>query len=291
MRKCELYRVLGQPLLQREATPRPRFRSIPPRSAAPSPAQFVEQVHSGALASGKRNFAVTMASKGSAWSIAPAVPPLPAPCAPRQPPTCPARRSSRPLRPARDRFYSAPEAAASLAAPISESTSARAPSAAPRGPSWCPPHAGSAPASVTSSSVARKAFTSVTGRLRMNPTVSPQEHPPPRGQRQRAHGRVSVANMRASAATWAPVSRLNSVDLPAFVLATSAAVASGTACRCRRCTARPPRTGLQFCWIFPSRRAIRRRSVSSCVSPGPRVPIRRPAATSSMPWPASRGNR
>ena len=59
-------------------------------------------------------------------------------------------------------------------------------------------------ASVTSSSVARKAFTSVVGRLRMKPTVSLTST---RRREGSVSGRTvgsSVANMRASASTLAP---------------------------------------------------------------------------------------
>ena len=73
-------------------------------------------------------------------------------------------------------------------------------------------------ASSTSSSVARKAATSWCGRSEMKPTVSDRIDPPPAGQLDRAHRRVErgeehVLRQRPPA----PVSRLNSVDLPALV--------------------------------------------------------------------------
>ena len=72
-------------------------------------------------------------------------------------------------------------------------------------------------ASETSSSVARNAFTSVVGRLRMKPTVSLSRAFRREGSRMARTVGSRVANSRSSASTPAPVSRLNSVDLPALV--------------------------------------------------------------------------
>ena len=72
-------------------------------------------------------------------------------------------------------------------------------------------------ASVTSSRVARNAFTRVVGRLRMNPTVSLTSTRRREGSTSGRTVGSSVANIRASTATPAWVSRLKSVDLPALV--------------------------------------------------------------------------
>ena len=80
----------------------------------------------------------------------------------------------------------------------------------------------------------------------MNPTVSLSST---RRREGRARGRTvgsSVANMRASASTPACVSRLKSVDFPALVYPASASVASGTADRRRRWSARPALTFSRF---------------------------------------------
>ena len=72
-------------------------------------------------------------------------------------------------------------------------------------------------ASSTSSSVARKAATSWCGRSEMKPTVSDRmTRRPPGSSTARIVG-SSVAKSMSFASTAAPVSRLNSVDLPALV--------------------------------------------------------------------------
>ena len=101
----------------------------------------------------------------------------------------------------------------------------------------------------------------------------------------------SVANMRASATTPAPVSRLNKVDLPALVYPTRLTVASGTDWRCRRWMPRPARTDSRSPSILLIRCRIFRRSISNCVSPGPRVPMPPPSRDIWMPRPASLGSR
>ena len=75
----------------------------------------------------------------------------------------------------------------------------------------------SSDASMTSSSVARKDFTSVVGRLRMKPTVSLSSAFRLLGSVTARTVGSKVANIFASVSTPAPVSRLNSVDLPALV--------------------------------------------------------------------------
>ena len=72
-------------------------------------------------------------------------------------------------------------------------------------------------ASSTSSSVARNAATSWCGRSEMKPTVSDRiARRPPGSSIARIVG-SSVANSMSLASTSEPVSRLNSVDLPALV--------------------------------------------------------------------------
>ena len=73
-------------------------------------------------------------------------------------------------------------------------------------------------ASTTSSSVARKAATSVVGRSEMKPTVSDRIMRRPLGQLHLAHRRVERGEQLVlGGSTSAPVRRLNSVDLPALV--------------------------------------------------------------------------
>ena len=69
----------------------------------------------------------------------------------------------------------------------------------------------------TSSSVDRKASTSWCGRRRTNPTVSLSSTTSPPGSRRRRVVGSSVENRRSSTRASACVSRLSSVDLPAFV--------------------------------------------------------------------------
>jgi hypothetical protein len=69
----------------------------------------------------------------------------------------------------------------------------------------------------TSSSVARKAAISVVGRSEMKPTVSDRTAFEPPGSGKALMVGSSVANSVPSASTEAPVSTLNSVDLPALV--------------------------------------------------------------------------
>ena len=70
---------------------------------------------------------------------------------------------------------------------------------------------------MTSSSVARKAATSMVGRSEMKPTVSERMMRRPLASRTSRMVGSSVANTWSSTSTPAPVMRLKSVDLPAFV--------------------------------------------------------------------------
>ena len=72
-------------------------------------------------------------------------------------------------------------------------------------------------ASTTTSSVDWNASTSWWGSLRMKPTVSVSSTDSPPGSDSRRVVASSVANSRSSTSTPASVSRLSSVDLPAFV--------------------------------------------------------------------------
>ena len=108
----------------------------------------------------------------------------------------------------------------------------------------------------------------------------------------RREGRVScrsfgssVANIRSDASTSAPVRLLNSVDFPAFVYPTSATVGTGTASRRPRCCRLIRRTASSCARMRSSRTLINRRSVSSFVSPGPRVPIPPPSCDIDLPLP------
>ena len=89
-------------------------------------------------------------------------------------------------------------------------------------------------------------------------------------------------------------SRVNSVKtlvLPAFVYPTSATVGTESLCRRWRSCVRRRRTTSSARPSVPIRRRIRRRSVSSCVSPGPRVPIPPPSRDKATPAPTNRGSR
>ena len=72
-------------------------------------------------------------------------------------------------------------------------------------------------ASTTSSSVARKAATSVVGRSEIKPTVSERMIRRPLASLTSRMVGSSVSNTWSLATTEAPVRRLKSVDLPALV--------------------------------------------------------------------------
>ena len=94
--------------------------------------------------------------------------------------------------------------------------------------------------------------------------------------------------MRASAITPALVTALNRVDLRRWLVAHRASVPSGTESRCRRCGSSATHASKSSRSILILR-PILRRSVSSLVSPGPRVPIPPPRRDISLPWPVRRG--
>ncbi|GBF26817.1 hypothetical protein MnTg02_01858 [bacterium MnTg02] len=72
-------------------------------------------------------------------------------------------------------------------------------------------------ASITSSSVARNAAISGVGKPEIKPTVSEIIALVPPGSRISRMVGSSVAKSKSSAGTFAPVSALKSVDLPALV--------------------------------------------------------------------------
>ena len=147
-------------------------------------------------------------------------------------------------------------------------------------------------ASATSSSVERNASTSWCGNRRTNPTVSESNTVSPPGRRKRRTVGSRVENNWFSTSTPACVSRLSNVDFPAFVYPTSATVGEGRAgLRALRCVARVAASAARSRSSFCVRRSNRRRSTSSCVSPGPRVPMPAPCWLSSRPRPRRRGKR
>ena len=87
------------------------------------------------------------------------------------------------------------------------------------------------------------------------------------------------------------VMRLNNVVLPALVYPTSATVGTDRFWRRSRSCERRCRTWSISRWIAWMRTRIRRRSVSSFVSPGPRVPMPPPSRDNAVPLPARRGSR
>ena len=72
-------------------------------------------------------------------------------------------------------------------------------------------------ASMTSSSVARNAATSVVGKSEMKPTVSDKMTRNPLGSSTARNVGSRVAKSMSAESTLARLSRLNSVDLPALV--------------------------------------------------------------------------
>ena len=132
----------------------------------------------------------------------------------------------------------------------------------------------------------------------MKPTVSVRSTFSPPGRSRRRVVASRVAKRRSSTRTPASVSRLRSVDLPAFVYPTMATRWVRARCWALRWVARClsiSRSSASSLWM---RRWMRRRSTSSCVSPGPRVPIWAPPADVPPPcWdrvvprPRMRGSR
>ena len=107
----------------------------------------------------------------------------------------------------------------------------------------------------------------------MNPTVSVRSAFFPLGRMSSRVVGSSVAKSLSSTRTPAEVSAFMSVDFPALVYPTSATTGISFFRRCFPCVARSRPTSSILSvrrWIFSR---MRRRSTSSCCSPGPRVPI------------------
>ena len=126
----------------------------------------------------------------------------------------------------------------------------------------------------TSSSVARKASTSWCGNLWMKPTVSVRTAWAPLGSFSRRLVGSSVAKSLSSASTSVLPTRLfSSVDLPALVYPTIATVGTPPAALAFAPVSRLRRTWSTRAFMRAIRSRINRLSVSSCDSPGPRVPM------------------
>ncbi len=87
------------------------------------------------------------------------------------------------------------------------------------------------------------------------------------------------------------VRALKRVDLPAFVYPTRATTGAPARWRASRRVCRVRRTFSISRLTDWMRCRMRRRSVSSFVSPGPRVPMPPPSRDSITPLPVSRGSR
>ena len=85
------------------------------------------------------------------------------------------------------------------------------------------------------------------------------------------------------------MSRLSSVDFPAFVYPTSATVESARRCRALRWVSRVRPSPTRSRSSLVIRRWMRRRSTSSWVSPGPRVPMPPPCLRERRPAAAQAG--
>ena len=146
-------------------------------------------------------------------------------------------------------------------------------------------------ASCSSSSVARNAPISSSGRFRMKPTVSVTIASRSSGNRKRRLAVSSVSKRRFWAVTRLQVRTFSKVDLPAFVYPTIEMMGTSRRSRRARCWAR----FLASASICFSRCVIRsrtrRRSTSSFVSPGPRPPIPPASLDIAVPCPVRRGRR
>ena len=142
------------------------------------------------------------------------------------------------------------------------------------------------PASV-SSSVAANASTRPCGSLRMNPTVSVTRYARPSSRNARVVG-SSVSKSRSSTRTSEPVRAFRSVDLPTFVYPARATVGIALRVRSRRMTPRRSATALSRALRSATLRRAIRRSDSSWVSPGPRVPTPPPSRSRCCHMPRMR---
>mmetsp|Transcript_24947 Transcript_24947/g.37455 ORF Transcript_24947/g.37455 Transcript_24947/m.37455 type:complete len:231 (-) Transcript_24947:975-1667(-) len=130
-------------------------------------------------------------------------------------------------------------------------------------------------ASTTSSRVARKAATSPVGSFWMKPTVSVKSTSgctfAPGSRTLRVVG-SRVANSMFSASTPARVMWFSTVLFPEFVYPTRAMMGMPSLRRFWRCSSRWRRTSSSFSLRFWISSFSSRRSISICVSPGPRRP-------------------
>ncbi len=139
--------------------------------------------------------------------------------------------------------------------------------------------------SPTTSRVERKASTTWWGSLRTNPTVSVTSTVSPPGRSSCRVRGSRVENSRFSTRTSEPHSRLSRVDFPALVYPTSDTVRWRDRARPLRWVRRVRSSWRRSASSRVIRRTRRRRSTSSLVSPGPRVPIP-PACWLKRPAPA-----
>ena len=193
------------------------------------------------------------------------------------------RAGGRPCRPARavrargraGRSCCRREAAGSHPAPMPASTASTCSMRWSRSGSAASTTCSSRSASRASISVERNAATSSCGRSRTKPTVSATTRSGVCGSAQPAHGRVErreqlVGDVGIAARERAEQRRLAGVRVADQRDARAPARACARWRPVSRCAARASRASRRACWM---RLPIRRRSVSSWVSPGPRRPM------------------
>ena len=147
-------------------------------------------------------------------------------------------------------------------------------------------------ASATSSSVARNAATSECGSRSMNPTVSDTSSSRRSGSRTLRTSGSSVTNSASDATASSPRQQVEQRGLAGVGVADQrdgrhrGLVAALAQLRAPAAGRRRSRSESML-----MRCRMRRRSVSSFVSPGPRVPMPPPSRDSAVPDPTSRGSR
>src|SRR5690554_3194483 len=142
-----------------------------------------------------------------------------------------------------------------------------------------------------SSRVARKASTNWWGSLLIKPTVSTRKTSCRLGRTTRRRAGSRVAKSRSETSTSVPVIARKSVDFPALVYPTKANTGQAFFSLGARCKWRWARTFFNLLLTTAILRRSLRRSVSSFVSPGPRVPIPPPRRERISPFPERRGRR
>ena len=146
-------------------------------------------------------------------------------------------------------------------------------------------------ASTASSSVEWKACTSWCGRRLTSPTVSISITLRPSGRLSAREVGSSVAKSISFASTPASVKVLSRVDLPTLVYPTIATVMTSSFFRRWRSRSRCFSKASSSCSNAWMRLRICRRSLSSLLSPGPRVPMPPPSRDRLVPSPLRRGSR